>query len=279
MESNAERVSSIETGDTVVIGVNRFTASEASPLRGEDGGIMVVDPAVEDDQIERLQAWRATRDADAVAQALAALRAAAKEGRNIMPASVAAAKAGATTGEWADVMRAVHGQYRGPTGVSTAPSNRTEGLDDLRAAVDAVSDRLGRRLGLLIGKPGLDGHSNGAEQIACRARDCGMRINYEGIRLTPAEIVNSALDARPHVIGLSILSGSHVPLVAEVMDQIRAAGLAEIPVVVGGIIPDEDIAYLKEKGVSAVYTPKDFELNRIMWDIINLAERRQIAAE
>ncbi|NKX43335.1 protein meaA [Roseicyclus persicicus] len=279
VESNADRVNRIERGETVVVGVNKYTASEPSPLMGEDGGIMVVDPAVEQDQITRLQAWRAARDEAAVRAALADLRAAAAEGRNVMPASIAAAKAGATTGEWAGVMRAVHGEYRGPTGVSKSVSNKTEGLDDIRDAVDAVSDRLGRRLKFLVGKPGLDGHSNGAEQIAFRARDCGMDISYEGIRLTPEEIVAAAKAEDAHVIGLSILSGSHVPLIEEVMARLRAAGLDHVPVMVGGIIPDEDAAKLKSFGVARVYTPKDFELNRIMMDIVALADPQRMAAE
>jgi (2R)-ethylmalonyl-CoA mutase len=279
VESNAERVNRIERGETVVVGVNKYTASEPSPLMGEDGGIMVVDPAVEQDQIARLQAWREGRDAGAVRAALADLRAAAEAGKNVMPASIAAAKAGVTTGEWAGVMRAVHGEYRGPTGVSKAMSNKTEGLEDIRAAVDAVSDSLGRRLKFLVGKPGLDGHSNGAEQIAFRARDCGMEISYEGIRLTPEEIVASAKAEDAHVIGLSILSGSHVPLIAEVMQRLREAGMDHVPVMVGGIIPDEDAEKLKSFGVARVYTPKDFELNRIMMDIVTLADPGRIAAE
>ncbi len=279
VEANADRVNAIERGETVVVGVNKYTQSEPSPLMGEDGGIMVVDPAVEEDQITRLRAWRDDRDDDAVREALAALRSAAREGRNIMPASVAAAKAGATTGEWAGEMRAVHGEYRGPTGVSKAVSNKTEGLDDIRAAVDAVSDSLGRRLKFLVGKPGLDGHSNGAEQIAFRARDCGMDIAYEGIRLTPREIVDAAKAEEAHVVGLSILSGSHVPLVGELMKLMRAEGLGDIPVMVGGIIPDEDARTLLGYGVARVYTPKDFELNRIMMDIVALADPESIAAE
>ena len=226
----------------------------------------------------RLQAWRTGRDAAAVASALATLRAAAKAGRNVMAPSIACAKAGVTTGEWARVMREVHGEYRGPTGVATAPSNRTEGLDEIRAAVDAVSTRLGRRLKFLMGKPGLDGHSNGAEQIAARARDCGMDISYDGIRLTPAEIVAAAAGCEAHVVGLSILSGSHLPLIAEVMDGMRAAGLADVPVVVGGIIPDADAARLTAMGVARVYTPKDFELNRIMFDIVALVAPKAAAA-
>ncbi|MFD2174663.1 methylmalonyl-CoA mutase family protein [Rhodobacter lacus] len=278
VDSHAARIGGIEMGETTIVGVNRWTEAEPSPLLGSDGGIMTVDPKVEEDQIARLEAWRAARDKAAVQAALEALRADAAAGRNIMPASIAAAKAGATTGEWAGVMRRVHGEYRGPTGVSRAPSNRTDGLDDIRAAVDAVSSRLGRRLKFVVGKPGLDGHSNGAEQIAFRARDCGMDISYEGIRLTPEQIVAQALDEGAHVVGLSILSGSHLPLIAEVMERMRAAGLSEVPVVVGGIIPDEDAAKLKSFGVAQVYTPKDFELNRIMMDIVALATPSEAAA-
>ncbi|MEZ5716078.1 MAG: protein meaA [Paracoccaceae bacterium] len=279
VESNAERLNRIEGGETVVVGVNKWTHGEPSPLMTGDGGIMTVDPAVEAEQVERLNAWRAARDEGAVQLALGALRDAAKAGENVMPASVAAAKAGATTGEWAAVMRAVFGEYRGPTGVSRSVSNKTEGLDDIRAAVDAASDRLGRRLKFVIGKPGLDGHSNGAEQIAFRARDCGMDIEYEGIRLTPEEIVNAAKAQDAHVVGLSILSGSHMPLVEEVLTRMRAEGLSHVPVIVGGIIPDEDARRLLALGVAKVYTPKDFELNAIMMDIVALAEAPVAAAE
>lgn len=279
VESNAERLGRIEAGETVVVGVNKWQQGESSPLMTGDGGIMVVDPAVEAEQIDRLNAWRADRDEAAVKSALADLRSAAKEGRNVMPASITAAKAGVTTGEWAAEMRAVHGEYRGPTGVAAGRSNKTEGLDDLRAAVDAVSDRLGRRLKFLVGKPGLDGHSNGAEQIAVRARDCGMDISYEGIRLTPAEIVAAAQQDDAHVVGLSILSGSHIPLVQDLMTQMREAGLGHIPVIVGGIIPDEDAKRLQAMGVARVYTPKDFELNTIMSDIVTLVDPAAVAAE
>ncbi|WP_120500296.1 protein meaA [Roseovarius sp. EL26] len=279
VDSNADRLNRIEKNETVVVGVNKWTEGEPSPLMTGDGGIMVVDPAVEVEQIERLNAWRSERDADAVKSALANLRAAAQKGANVMPASIAAAKAGVTTGEWAAQMRTVHGEYRGPTGVSGSPSNKTEGLDEIRDAVDAASDRLGRRLKFLIGKPGLDGHSNGAEQIAFRARDCGMDIGYEGIRLTPEEIVNAALEDKAHVVGLSILSGSHIPLVEELMQRMREADLADTPVIVGGIIPDEDAKRLRELGVARVYTPKDFELNTIMMDVVALADPKAVAAE
>ena len=278
VESNAARLNRVEDGETVVVGVNRWQGGEPSPLTAGDGGIMVVDPAVEQDQVSRLNQWRATRDTAAVEAALARLRADAEAGRNIMPASIAAAKAGATTGEWAGVMRQVHGEYRGPTGVSPNPSNRTEGLEPIREAVDAVSTRLGRRMKFVVGKPGLDGHSNGAEQIAFRARDCGIDITYDGIRLTPEQIVAAARDQQAHVVGLSILSGSHLPLVRDVMERMRAAGLGNIPVIVGGIIPDEDAAQLRAMGVARVYTPKDFELNRIMMDLVSLVDPEAQAA-
>ena len=272
VQSNADRLNRIEAGETVVVGVNKYTSTEPSPLMTADGGIMVVDPAVEQAQIDSLNAWRANRDQDAVDAALADLRAAASEGRNVMPPSIAAAKAGATTGEWAAQMRHVHGEYRGPTGVAAGQSNKTEGLEDLRESVNAVSDRLGRRLKFLVGKPGLDGHSNGAEQIAVRARDCGMDIAYEGIRLTPEQLVAAALEDQAHVVGLSILSGSHLPLVEDLIERMRDAGLGDTPVIVGGIIPDDDAERLRAMGVARVYTPKDFELNTIMADIVALAD-------
>ena len=278
VDSNAERINKIENNQTVVVGVNKFTTGEASPLTAGDDEILVVDPAVEKQQVDRLNDWRASRDTAAVQSALKALRAAAQAGENIMPASIAAAKAGATTGEWAAQMRAVFGEYRGPTGVSRAVSNQTEGLEELRDAVDKISDRLGRRLKFLVGKPGLDGHSNGAEQIAFRARDCGMDIAYEGIRLTPEQIIASAIEQKPHVIGLSILSGSHLPLVADLMDKLAVAGLSDIPVIVGGIIPDSDADTLRSIGVAKVYTPKDFALNTIMMDIVELCDPLDSAA-
>ena len=279
VDSNADRLNKIEKNETVVVGVNKFTTGEPSPLTSGDGGIMVVDPAVEKDQIDRLNQWRSERDQSEADAALAALRDAAAKGQNVMEPSIRAAKAGVTTGEWAAQMRAVFGEYRGPTGVSRAVSNKTEGLDDIRDAVDAVSDKLGRRLKFLVGKPGLDGHSNGAEQIAFRARDCGMDIEYEGIRLTPDQIIASALEKEAHVIGLSILSGSHIPLVEDLMGKLKAAGLSNTPVIVGGIIPDDDAERLLAMGVARVYTPKDFELNTIMMDIVALADPVKVAAE
>ena len=279
VESNTDRLQNIESNHTTVVGVNKFTNTEKSPLVSGDGGIMVVDPSVEKDQIDRLNLWRRKRDEKLVNKALFNLRKAASDGQNIMPASIEAAKAGATTGEWALEMRNIYGEYRGPTGVAMGISNKTDGLDELRSAVDAVSDKLGERLKFLIGKPGLDGHSNGAEQIASRARDCGMKIEYEGIRLTPQELVETVKSTRAHVIGLSILSGSHLPLVQDMVTLLAKEGLTKIPIVVGGIIPEEDKAKLLKMGISKVYTPKDFEMNTIMMDIVNLAEPTEIAAE
>jgi ethylmalonyl-CoA mutase len=279
VEANADRIAKIETGETTVVGVNRWIETTPSPLTAGDGSIMTADPEAEADQIARLRTWKAARDATAIKAALVTLRSAAQSGANIMPASIAAAKAGVTTGEWGSTIRAAFGEYRAPTGVSRNPSNRTEGLQPIRDAVQAVSSKLGRPLKFLMGKPGLDGHSNGAEQIATRARDCGMDIHYQGIRLTPAEIVAAAIDENPHVIGLSILSGSHLPLIAEVMSGLRAAGLSHIPLIVGGIIPEADANALRASGVAAVYTPKDFELNKIMMDIVGLVDNVQTAAE
>ena len=279
VESNTLRLQNIESKQTTVVGVNKYINTEESPLVSGDGGIMVVDPLVEKDQIDRLNKWRASRNQTTVENALNNLRKAALAGKNIMPASIEAAKAGATTGEWAQEMRNIYGEYRGPTGVAAGISNQTEGLDEIRSAVDAVSDKLGERLKFLIGKPGLDGHSNGAEQIASRARDCGMKIEYEGIRLTPQELVDTVKTSKAHVIGLSILSGSHIPLVQDMMTLLAEEGLMNIPVVVGGIIPEEDKSKLLQMGISKVYTPKDFEMNAIMMDIVNLAEPREIAAE
>jgi (2R)-ethylmalonyl-CoA mutase len=278
VESNAIRLRQIETGEQVVVGVNRFVETEPSPLSAGEGAIQTVDPGVEAEQIARLAAWRASRDAKAVAAALAALEDAAREGRNVMEPSIACAKAGVTTGEWGECLRRVFGEYRAPTGVGGAAVAASAGVADVRAAVETVSNRLGRRIKFLVGKPGLDGHSNGAEQIAVRARDCGMEVVYEGIRLTPAQIVRAALDESVHVVGLSILSGSHIALVRDVMERMRAAGLVDVPVVVGGIIPPEDAKALKAMGVAAVYTPKDFQLNDIMADIVRLVDQAPVAA-
>ena len=272
VRSNSERISKIENGSSTVVGVNKFIEGAKSPLTANDGSIMLVDADAERDQLIRLEKWRENRNSDHVKEALHTLKLAAKSGENIMPPSIKAAKAGVTTGEWGMVMRDVFGIYKAPTGVGKSISNDTSDLDHIRLAVDRVSNKLGRRLKLLVGKPGLDGHSNGAEQIATRARDCGIEIAYEGIRLTPTEIVDAALREEAHVIGLSILSGSHVPLVKDVIDQLKMRGRKDIPLVVGGIIPEKDANKLKKLGVSKVYTPKDFELNKIMFDLIEIVE-------
>jgi (2R)-ethylmalonyl-CoA mutase len=273
VESNALRVNRIETGDQVVVGVNRWTETELSPLTGE-GAIQAIDEDTEREQIERLRAWRAQRDAATVEQALDALTRAAKEGLNVMEPSIACARAGVTTGEWGARLRSVFGEYRAPTGVAGASAGAVSGIDDLRRKVDALTEKLGRRIKLLVGKPGLDGHSNGAEQIAVRARDCGMEVVYEGIRLTPAQIVRAAVEESAHVVGVSILSGSHVSLMRDVMEHMRTEGIDDVPVVVGGIIPPEDAKLLRTLGVAAVYTPKDFEMNTIMGDIVSLVAAR-----
>jgi ethylmalonyl-CoA mutase len=272
VESNSRRIEAIECGGQAVVGVNRFPETEPSPLATGEEAILTVPDHVEAGQIAQLRAWRKARDAQAVASALAELERAAAQNRNIMPASIACAKAGVTTGEWGAVLRQGFGEYRAPTGVGRGARNDSNGLDDLRGEVDRVSRKLGRRMTFLVGKPGLDGHSNGAEQIAVRARDAGMEVVYEGIRLTPAEIVDAARKEKVHVVGLSILSGSHLPLVKDVVAGLRQAGLDDVPVVVGGIIPPEDARALKQFGVAAVYTPKDYEINRIMADVVRIVD-------
>lgn len=264
VKSNVNRMQRIERDEQAVIGVNRFTTTEISPLTTGEGTIMVVDPADEAAQIASLQAWRQTRNKVKVSEALEALRQAALKGENIMPPSINAAKAGVTTGEWADVLREIYGEYRAPTGVSPTATQGNEDLDELREKIGALSLKLGRRPKFLVGKPGLDGHSNGAEQIATRARDIGMDVVYNGIRLTPEAIVQSALKEKADLIGLSILSGSHIALAQDILNLISG----KIPVIVGGIIPENDAKILKEAGVAAVYTPKDFKMNDIMADMI-----------
>ena len=273
VESNSIRFSAIESGDMPVIGVNRFTESAPSPLTaGTDGGFMTVEAGAEAEQIANITAWRAARDGAAAEAALAALKAAAAEGRNIMEPSIACAHAGVTTGEWGGALRQIFGEYRAPTGVARAAGLTGDTLAPVRAEVERVSRRLGRRLKILVGKPGLDGHSNGAEQIAVRARDAGMEVVYEGIRLTPAQIVNAALEEGVHVVGLSILSGSHVALVTEVLDGMRKAGIGDIPVVVGGIIPPADAEILTDAGIARIYTPKDYDITAIMRDIVAVVD-------
>jgi (2R)-ethylmalonyl-CoA mutase len=274
VDSNARRLAGIESGDQIVVGVNAYTDSAPSPLVADaDGGFLAVDPAAEAEQIAGLAAWREDRDGDAAAAALADLEAAARDGRNIMEPSIACAHAGVTTGEWGAALRRVFGEYRAPTGVGRAATAAGDDLVPVRQRVEQVSDRLGRRIKVLVGKPGLDGHSNGAEQIAVKARDSGMEVVYEGIRLTPAEIVNAAVEEGVHVVGLSILSGSHVPLVGEVLDLMRTAGIGAVPVVVGGIIPPADAEALEAAGVAAIYPPQDYEISAIMADIVDIVAR------
>ncbi|HEV7774708.1 MAG TPA: protein meaA, partial [Conexibacter sp.] len=280
VESHRERIRRIEAGELKVVGQNVYTETEPSPLTADgDGGILVVDPEVEQHQKDAVAAWRASRDQAAVDVALAELARVAASDENIMDATIAAARAGVTTGEWAQALRDVFGSYRGPTGVGESAAIGSDSLEEIRDEVERVSEGLGRRLKILVGKPGLDGHSNGAEQIAVAARDAGMEVVYEGIRLTPAQIAASALQEGVHVVGLSILSGSHRQLIPSVLDALRDAGVGDVPVIVGGIIPVGDEALLKEAGVAAVYTPKDFDITRIMRDVVALvAERNGIAA-
>ncbi len=280
VESSAKRLAAIEAGEQIVVGVNKFKEAEPSPLVGESGAIVTVPPEVEAQQIASLNAWRDSRDDAKVSAALAALTEAAKSGANIMEPSIQCAHAGVTTGEWGQALRDVFGEYRAPTGISGAALGAAGDIAAVRGRVDEVSAALGRRIKILVGKPGLDGHSNGAEQIAVRARDAGMEVVYEGIRLTPEQIVAAARDEAVHVVGLSVLSGSHVALVTDVMNLMRAEGLDDIPVVAGGIIPPADAETLKAAGVARVYTPKDYDLTAIMDQIVDLAaEGLKTAAE
>ena len=276
VESHRERVARIERGEQKVVGQNSFTETEDSPLTaGADGGILTPDPEVERERVEALEKWKGERDEEAVKAALDELaQAAGDESQNVMPATIAAAKAGATTGEWTGVLREAFGAYRAPTGVEGAapPADRDQ-LAEIRGRVDEVSERIGHRIKILVGKPGLDGHSNGSEQVALRARDVGMEVIYQGIRLTPAEIAESALQEDVDVVGLSILSGSHLVLIPDVVHRLRDEGV-DVPVVVGGIIPVADAKRLREAGVAGVYTPKDFDINRIMGEIVDLVGRR-----
>ena len=276
VESHRDRWRRIESGELTVVGMNRFTSTEPSPLTADaDGGILVVDPAVEAEQRAALERWRAERDQEAVDATLSELaRVARADSENIMRATIAAARAGATTGEWSQTLRHVFGEYRAPTGVGEAAAVSSADVAELREEVERVSEALGRRLKFLVGKPGLDGHSNGAEQIAVRARDAGMEVVYEGIRLTPSQIANSAAQEGVHVIGLSILSGSHRELIPSVLEALREAGAGDVPVVVGGIIPEADATWLRDAGVASVYTPKDWDLNQMMRDIITLVGER-----
>jgi (2R)-ethylmalonyl-CoA mutase len=276
--SNALRLREIEDGTRKVIGVNSYTETAPSPLvntsDGGAGAIMTADPAAEAAQLAGVRAWRAQRDERAVRATLDALRSGVARGENVMPLSIACAKAGVTTGEWGGALREVLGEFRAPTGVSGggAPS-KDESMTGVRAKVRALGDRIGRNVKVLIGKPGLDGHSNGAEQIALRARDAGFEVVYQGIRVTAAQLAQSAVEEGVHLVGLSVLSGSHNELVPEVLEALRAAGLGNIPVVVGGIIPENDARALEARGVARVYTPKDFALGTIMDDLVELVRR------
>jgi len=276
VRSLAERRARIESGDEVVVGVNRFTSTEPNPLTADvEKSIMTVDPAVEAAAKEKVAAWRAARDNTVVEEALAGLREAAKTEVNLMLATLACVRAGVTTGEWAGALREMFGEYRAPTGIASAQVT-AEGAQTLAAVRQRVRDtgeELGGRLRMLVGKPGLDGHSNGAEQIAVRARDVGFEVVYQGIRLTPAQIVAAAVEEDVHVVGLSILSGSHLEAVPTVLEGLRAAGLTDVPVVVGGIIPESDAAALREKGVARVFTPKDYSLTEIMDEIVSVIRK------
>lgn len=272
VSSHAARRARIENGEEIIVGVNKYETTEPSPLTSDlDGAIMAADPQAEKTALDSVEAWKAERDATEVDEALNALAAAAKSEENLMAATLVAARAGATTGEWAATLREVFGEYRGPTGVSGAVvAEAGAELTAVRERVKATGDELGGRLRLLVGKPGLDGHSNGAEQVAVRARDAGFEVIYQGIRLTPEQIVSAAVAEDVHCVGLSILSGSHMELVPSVLEGLRAAGLDDVPVIVGGIIPDSDGKRLVEQGVAAVYTPKDFGLTEIMGGIVDV---------
>lgn len=272
--AHIDRIKAIESGDLTVVGVNRYVETAESPLAGGDGSIQTVDPAEESAQVRDLKEWRSKRDASAVENALAALKQAAQDGTNIMEPSIACAKAGVTTGEWGTAMRDVFGEFRAPTGVAMViKTDGEEHAAAVRKDVERVSEALGRQLTYVLGKPGLDGHSNGAEQIAARGREVGMNVVYEGIRFTPSEIAAQAKEANAHVVGLSILSGSHLDLVRETIAELRAVGLGDVPVVIGGIIPPEDARALRQMGIARVYTPKDFKITEIMGDVVGIVEK------
>ena len=274
VDAHIERIKAIESGELTVVGVNRYTESEDSPLGAGDGSIQTVDPAEESAQVRDLKEWRSQRDQSTVDEALANLKQAARDGTNIMEPSIACAKAGVTTGEWGTAMREVFGEFRAPTGVAMVI--KTEGEEDVTAVrkeVERVSEALGRQLTYVLGKPGLDGHSNGAEQIAARGREVGMNVVYEGIRFTPSEIAAQAKENNAHVVGLSILSGSHLDLVRETIAELRKVGLDNVPVVVGGIIPPEDSRALRQMGIARVYTPKDFKITEIMGDVVGIVDK------
>jgi len=274
VNSNKERIQNINDGEQIVVGVNKFIETENSPLTANDSGIESIDSGVEAEQIKALNEWRKNRDQSLVDKSLANLKLAAESDTNIMHASVEAAKAGVTTGEWTNVMREVFGEFRAPTGITQNLKTTTNNdYLEIKKRVDALSNKTGRRIKFLVGKPGLDGHSSGAEQIAVSASDCGMDVLYEGIRLTPQQIVKSSVEEDVHIIGLSILSGSHIQLVGEIMSELKKNKIDNIPLIVGGIIPIEDEKILKSQGVTAVYTPKDYQLKDIMADIVSIVEK------
>lgn len=272
VKANTERLRSIENGNKIIVGVNKFKETDASPLTNSTNNFLFINPETQKKQINLLQSWKKNRNEKEVKTALKTLEKATRKGENIIRPSIEAAKAGVTTGEWGSLMRSIHGEYRAPTGISSAISNNTTGLESIKEEVDKVSRKLGRRLKLMIGKPGLDGHSNGAEQIAVRARDCGMEIVYDGIRFEPKNIAEKAKSENVHVIGLSILSGSHIPLVSKLINEMKISELKNIPIIIGGIVPEDDVKKLKRLGVSRVYTPKDYDINQIMLDIIKVAD-------
>ncbi len=274
VNSNKERIQNINDGKQVVVGVNKFTETESSPLTANDSGIETIDSSVEAEQIKSLNEWRDARDSNAVKEALLKLKEAAKTDQNIMEASINAAKVGVTTGEWTDTLRGIYGEFRAPTGINQNIKTVTNGdYSSIIKRVDTISKKIGRRIKFLVGKPGLDGHSSGAEQIAVSASDCGMDVLYEGIRLTPEQIVKSSVEEDVHIIGLSILSGSHIQLVAEIMKELKKNNINNIPVIVGGIIPVEDEKILLQNGVKAVYTPKNYQMSDIMSDIVSIVEK------
>ena len=274
VNSQKERLKRINDKEQIVVGVNEFVETEESPLVSNDGGIETIDPKIENEQVKAVIDWRQNRDQKEVDSALNQLSEAAKSGENIMEASITAAKAGVTTGEWSQVLRDVFGEFKAPTGITNIQPSNNDDYDPIRKRVESLSDKMGRRIKFLVGKPGLDGHSSGAEQIAVSASDCGMDVLYEGIRLTPEQIVKSSVEEDVHIIGLSILSGSHVQLVEEIMNEMKKNKVDDIPVIVGGIIPTEDEKILIKNGVQAVYTPKDYQLKDIMSDIVSIVERK-----
>jgi (2R)-ethylmalonyl-CoA mutase len=274
VNSNKERIQNINDGKQVVVGVNKYTETESSPLTANDSGIETIDSSVEAEQIKALNEWRNTRDNSAVKEALNKLKEAAESDQNIMEASIHAAKVGVTTGEWTNTLRDIYGEFRAPTGISQNIKTVSNGdYSAIIKRVDNISKKIGRRIKFLVGKPGLDGHSSGAEQIAVSASDCGMDVLYEGIRLTPEQIVKSSVEEDVHIIGLSILSGSHIQLVAEIMSELKKNNIDNIPVIVGGIIPVEDEKILLQNGVKAVYTPKNYQMSDIMSDIVSIVEK------